>query len=354
MNELILDIHMHTRFSDGDGDHREIVAAALKTGIDAVIVTDHNIFVKNMEGYYWDKDRKTLLLVGEEIHHQDRMPQKNHLLALNTNRELATYADDPQILIDQIRKNGGLSFLAHPFDPELQLIGEDDISWVDWDVNNFTGMEIWNGFSEFKSAIKGRLSALFLAFSPHHVARQPFHETLRKWDELISSGKKVVGIGGSDAHALRLKAGPLRKVVFPYRFHFQAINTHILAPSPLTGDIVRDKEMIYQTLERGNAFIGYDLPAPTFGFRFSAQAENQVGMMGDDVKLRNGATFQIKIPEEQEVRLIKDGECIKTWEDCAFCTYIAKEPGAYRVESYIKYLGEKRGWIFSNPIYLSD
>ncbi|MHB1120566.1 MAG: hypothetical protein ACYC11_10945, partial [Bellilinea sp.] len=32
--------------------------------------------------------------------------------------------------------------------------------------------------------------------------------------------------------------------------------------------------------------------------------------------------------------------------------YITKEPGVYRVESYIRYLGKLRGWIFSNPIYL--
>ena len=33
-------------------------------------------------------------------------------------------------------------------------------------------------------------------------------------------------------------------------------------------------------------------------------------------------------------------------------THIATEPGVYRVEVWRSYLGRKRGWIFSNPIYV--
>ena len=27
------------------------------------------------------------------------------------------------------------------------------------------------------------------------------------------------------------------------------------------------------------------------------------------------------------------------------------QPGAYRVEVFVRYAGQKRGWIYSNPIY---
>ena len=30
----------------------------------------------------------------------------------------------------------------------------------------------------------------------------------------------------------------------------------------------------------------------------------------------------------------------------------ATEPGVYRVEAWKSYLGIKRGWVFSNPIYV--
>jgi hypothetical protein len=33
-------------------------------------------------------------------------------------------------------------------------------------------------------------------------------------------------------------------------------------------------------------------------------------------------------------------------------THITKEPGIYRAEVYLDYLGRHRGWIFSNPIYV--
>ena len=58
-----------------------------------------------------------LLLVGEEVHDQDRDPQKNHLLVFNANRDLSHLADDPQTLINGVNDVGGLSFIAHPRDP---------------------------------------------------------------------------------------------------------------------------------------------------------------------------------------------------------------------------------------------
>ena len=53
-------------------------------------------------------------------------------------------------------------------------------------------------------------------------------------------------------------------------------------------------------------------------------------------------------------RLLKDGQLVKTWRKREICTYIATEPGVYRVEAYRSYIGRRRGWIFSNPIYVRD
>jgi len=43
---------------------------------------------------------------------------------------------------------------------------------------------------------------------------------------------------------------------------------------------------------------------------------------------------------------------IRTWKNQMICTHITTEPGSYRLEAYRRYLGKKRGWIFSNPIYV--
>jgi predicted metal-dependent phosphoesterase TrpH len=170
MPEIIVNLHMHTRFSDGTLTHQQIAQAALKAGLDAVIVTDHNVWVNGLEKYYQDGDRTVLMLVGEEIHDQARDPQKNHLLVLGAGRELAHLAPDPQRLLDSVRKAGGWAFLAHPVDPAAPAVGEGDISWVDWDLHGIAGIELWNAFSEFKSLLKSKLHALYYAYNPNRIA----------------------------------------------------------------------------------------------------------------------------------------------------------------------------------------
>ncbi len=352
MEELILNLHMHTLYSDGHATHAEIARAALKTGLDVIIVTDHNVWVNGPEGYYKDDDKRLLLLVGEEIHDQARDPQKNHLLVFGAGRELSTWAYDPQRLLDAVRQAGALAFIAHPVDPAAPSVGETDISWVSWDVQGFTGIELWNGFSEYKARIKSKLHAIYYAFNPGRIARGPLPDALKKWDELTALGRRVVAVGGSDAHALPARLGPLRKTLFPYAFHFRSVNTHLLTPGPLSGDLFEDRRMILETLRQGHAFIGYDLPAPTRGFRFTAQGKDGMVGMGDEIACNTGVTLQIRLPRRTECRLFKDGKPAKSWRQRDTCTFITSEPGVYRVEVYVHYMGSRRGWIYSNPIYV--
>lgn len=352
MHEVVVNLHMHTRYSDGSGAHKDIAAAASKTDVDAVIVTDHNILVNGFEGYYREKRKKILLLVGEEVHDQARQPQKNHLLVFGVNREMATFADDPQNLIHQVRVAGGLSFLAHPDDPEAKAFNETDISWEDWSVQNYTGIELWNALSELKTVVPTKLHGIFYAYFPAFVAHQPLPATLARWDELLSTGKKVVAIGGSDAHAMHMSLGILHRVIFPYEFHFRAVNTHALLSGPLTGDAAQDRSLIYEALAAGHCFIGYDLPASTRGFRFTAQGRDGAVTMGDEISAKFGVTLQAILPSYAEIRLLKDGKVIQTWKNQTACTHITTEPGVYRIEAYRRYLGRRRGWIYSNPIYV--
>lgn len=352
MHEAIINLHMHTRYSDGSGLHKDIAAAALAAGVDVVIVTDHNILVDGFEGYYKDKNKKVLMLIGEEIHDQARLPQKNHLLVFGANRELATFAENPQNLINQVRDAGGICFLAHPDDPEAKAFNETDISWEDWSVQNYTGIELWNALSELKTVVPTKLHGIFYAYFPKFVAHQPIPNTLAKWDELLASGRKVVAIGGSDAHAIKIHLGPLYRVIFPYEFHFRTVNTHALLSEPLSGDTTRDRSLIYSAFAEGHCFVGYDMPAPTKGFRFTAQGRDSSATMGDEIPAKFGVTLQAKLPGNAEVHLLKDGQVVQTWKNQPSCTYITSEPGVYRIEAYRRYLGKRRGWIYSNPIYV--
>jgi len=351
MHELTINLHMHTTYSDGSGTHAELGHAALKTGVDVLIVTDHNILVEGMNDYYRDGKKRVLVLACEEVHDQGRDPQKNHLLVFNADRELAALADNPQSLIDAVRLAGGICFIAHPFDPAMPAFGETDISWVDWDVTGFTGIELWNGFSELKSVAKGKWDAVAYAYFPEFIPHGPLPEALLRWDELTARGQRVVAVGGSDAHAQHMSLGPLHKTIFPYEYHFSTINTHTLTPTPLTGDLIQDRKMIFDALGAGHCYIGYDLPAQTRGFQFSAQSKDSTSMMGDEITPTGALSLQARLPAAAEIRLVRNGKVVKTTHGDALL-HITDEPGIYRIEAYKRYLGKLRGWIFSNPVYV--
>jgi len=354
MEEIVTNLHMHTTYSDGTGSHADIAAAAIAAGLDVVFTTDHNVLVKDYTRYYQHGGRRLLMIVGEEVHDRTLNPQKNHLLVLGADRELSNFAPDPQILINQVNRNNGICFIAHPYEESMPSFDETAITWERWDLEGYTGIEIWNNLSELKTRAKSLLKTGLYAFIPELMAKGPSLDALKKWDELTRAGKRVVAVGGSDAHNLKIHKGPLRRTIFPYEFHFRSINTHLLLAEALSGDVTQDQRTLLNAFRSGHAFVGYDLPASTRGFRFTVQGRDQSGIMGDEITLNNGVTFQIRLPFANPCRLIKDGEIYKKLEGRDIYTQIINQPGVYRVESYLNFLSEERGWIFSNPIYVRD
>ncbi len=352
MHEIIVNLHTHTRYSDGTGLHRDIAAAAMRQGLDAVIVTDHNVLVKDFEGWRRGGDKRVLMLVGQEVHDQARDPQKNHLLIFGADRDLATLAEDPQALINAVREAGGICFLAHPHEPAAPLFHETDITWENWEAQGYTGLELWNHLSHLKYALTTWPRAIFNVFFPYFFTRGPDPLTLQKWDELLASGRRVAAIGGSDAHALHYRLGPLRRTIFPYDFHFRALNTHLLLDRPLGDDSRADCGLVLQALGRGRGWVGFDLLAPTRGFRFSAQGREGAAAMGEEIPLAGGVTLQVKLPAAAEISLWRNGRKVQAWKRAERCAHTVTEAGAYRVEVHRFRLGARRGWIYSNPIYV--
>ncbi len=74
--------------------------------------------------------------------------------------------------------------------------------------------------------------------------------------------------------------------------------------------------------------------------------------MGDELSSKGGVTIQIRLPKIAECTLLKDGNPVRTWHKHDLCTYITSKPGVYRVEVYIDFLGNWKGRIFSNPIFI--
>ncbi len=357
-------MHIHTRYSDGEKLHADIAMDAIAAGLDFIIITDHNTYVTGVEGYYQNERGRVLLMTGEEVHNVRRQPQASHFLAYGANKELATYAADPQSLIDETLGAGGFGFLAHPHEEDLPLIGSPDLGWHDWDIEGFSGLEIWNYMSSFKNTVarrmagmrwKNRLIALLVALrmtlNPERHIDGPDPETLALWDDFLSKGLRVAAIGNSDAHGTPMRLGPLRRVIYPYEFLFRAVNTHVLLDKPLNGDVEHDRRLLLRAIGRGNCWIGYDMAGPTRDFRFTVQGV-QNGIMGDEMPFGFGATLQVRAPVRCRIRVIRHGEVVAEVERESNLTYIPDEPGAYRVECRIPFEGRERGWIYSNPIYL--
>jgi len=343
MIELVGNMHTHTVYSDGTATHRQIAEAATRAGLDWVIVTDHNIWVKGVAGYY----DNLLLLVGEEIHDCRRVPQANHLLIYGAECELAPLAPNPQAVIDAANERGALTFLAHPVEYTSRLANEDALGWADLQVTGYTGIEIWNYMSEFKARIPTVLHALAYAYLPTAGIRGPFPAALELWDQLLAGGKRVVGIGGADAHGNTYSLGPLRRTLFPYEYLFKAVNTHVLLENPLTGDMAADPAMIFDALHNGRAWVGCDVLGSTRGFWFEARSGLESAMLGGEVSRAGAVTLEVNTPLPGDIQIVAN-ERVVARASGRTCKQLVTEAGAYRVQVY----RGGQGWIFSNPIFV--
>jgi hypothetical protein len=79
-------LYIHTTYSDGVATFDEAVDGAVCAGADFIYVTDHNVLVCDREEGY---RRGVLTLVGQEVHDDERVLQRNHLLGLGVTTDRA-------------------------------------------------------------------------------------------------------------------------------------------------------------------------------------------------------------------------------------------------------------------------
>ena len=353
MKEIKINLHIHTRYSDGSKDHMEIIRIAAHAGLDAVIFTDHNVYVDGIEGYHQFGGRQILAIMGEEIHDPNAIPQKNHLLFLGGRKNLSHLADNRIELIREIHAQDGAAFLAHPYDPPLPDFNEPDISWEDWAIKDFDGIELWNGFSELKVRTRSKVDPFFYALFPKFLPTSPPEQTVTIWDNLHKNGKRVSAIAGSDAHAITFSAGPLKRVLFPYQFHFSSINNYLKITEGLDGVFEEDKKRVISALKKGRNFLANDLVADAAGFHFVIQDQNgNQHEMGDAVDYADGLSAHILLHKKAVIKLIKDGQIVKMLTGTKTLDLPISSSGVYRVEVYRQSRGKMRAWVFSNPIYV--
>jgi hypothetical protein len=363
-----------------------MLADAKKAGVHAILLTDHFRPPRDfIDGRWRGLKEGVLFIPGSEVNGFLVYPMKSILprMGLKGKDFISTVsAGDGMIFLSHIeeRKN-------HPLD-------------------GLTGLEIYNRHYD---ARRDRTSLLALALKltdPRGVAelqqavrRYPDELFacqcdypklyLDKWDDGTRHGR-LTGIAANDCHhnqvflvkmvdAETLLLGTnveqdkqMRKVTAalrpgiremtkghkpgdvlarldtdPYVVSFRNCSTHVLAPR-------LDEPALRAALKAGHAFVAHDWMGDATGFRFTATDARgqQVALMGDQVKLAGGLKLTAKLPLPAYVRLLRSGKEIAQSDGKADFEFAVQEPGAYRLEAWLKLDGEFRPWIFANPIYV--
>lgn len=344
MHDYVGAIHIHSVFSDGSGEIPEIAVHAEESGLDFIMISDHNT-LRGLEEGYEKFYGKTLVLIGCEIN--DRKNQ-NHYLAFGINKTLSTRLPAKEY-VKKINEAGGFGFIAHPHEKRSSMKEHPPYPWTEWDCADFTGIEIWNHMSEWMEGLTEQNKFNYF-IHPLKSIIAPSAETLKVWDE-ISIKRKVVGIGGVDAHAHKVNMlGFFEVEVFPYKVLFKSVRTHILTPETLPrgeeGNVEEAKRIIYGALREGRCFVSNSYHGDASKFRFFGTGPGGEFQMGDSVPFDLNLRLWVNLPKGQgEIKLIRNGEIIGENEDFEG-GFRVREEGVYRVEVHLN----NNAWIFSNHI----
>ncbi|MCM3718868.1 CehA/McbA family metallohydrolase [Fictibacillus phosphorivorans] len=159
------DLHTHSVHSDGKFTLREKAEIATQGGLDFLALTDHNASSQN-EAYPRDVD--TLYIPGMEL-----TTNWGHLNFFGVNDPVRDFRvsdmEDLHARLSEAREKGAYISLNHPYcrNTRWRLGWDFDYDWV----------EVWNG-----------------------PWRKDNQDALDWWQDQLVSGRRLVAVGGSDAH----------------------------------------------------------------------------------------------------------------------------------------------------------
>jgi len=381
-NDYRIILHAHAEDSaHTGGTRREILDEAKLAGVSAILLSDHYRPPRDFVAESWRGLREGILfLPGSEV---------RGFLAHPT-RSIMDKMDAPTAdFIAAVRQNDGLIFLSHIEErPEHSMEG-------------LTGMEIYNRHYDAKRDAAGILSLFLRVTDPgslreleEDLASYPdalfaFHveypaEYLAKWDRETQT-RRLTGVAANDCHHNQIlivkmidettvrvgtnvdddedmrtftatlrpgiramtqgrKPGDVlaRLDLDPYHRSFRCVSTHVLAPA-LTEEAIR------KAIREGRAYVSHDWMCDPTGFQFGLVEPSL--LMGGETTFAPGLKLRASFPVPCSIRLIKDGREVLA-RDGDSIEYEPTEPGVYRVEGWLNLDGERRGWIYANPIYL--
>jgi len=344
-------MHIHTRRSDGTGTVDQIAAAAARTGLSFVILTDHGDATREPERPSYQHG--VLCIDAVEISTDD-----GHVVALGLPRSPYPLGGEARDVVDDIARLGGMSIAAHPTSAKPAL------RWRDWSVP-VDGVEWLNGDSEWRDEKFKALGRALLTYPLRRAATlaalldRP-EDALARWDRATAS-RATVGVAGSDAHArigFRGEGDPFEpRIAFHVPSYEQVFRTFSISVTGvgLTNDAAADARAVIDAIRHGHMFSTIDGLAGPAIVSFTAEARGKRAQMGDTLPEGVGATLHVEsnAPASSRIVLFRDGVDVIQWSGTRQ-QFTAPEPGVYRIEIQLENApgSPPIPWVVTNPIYL--
>lgn len=259
------EMHTHTNNSDGKASLAEVIDKAGEKGLDFLVLSDHNTTAA-----YPDipKEGSPLIIPGLEW-----TTFHGHSVAVGIKEYIdwrtAGRGDDLSLKIEEIRRQGGLFSVAHPF-----VIGDPLCTGCEWEYSNLDPayidtLEIWSGSWREGAVFNWRAIAW--------------------WNQLLEQGFRITGVAARDMH--RLNQFDLDDAANTYVRAFNCTQPEILAG-----------------LKRGDVQVSL---GPLL--LVTLRADGKEYSLGDTVPISKGKEIVLEIdcdslPEDGLLQVIADGE----------------------------------------------
>lgn len=350
-------IHVHTRYSDGGGTYNEVASIADSLGLDFIIPSDHNTLAPLTDG--WARRVGNILVIPAVEHSTDH--EAGHFLAIGDNLSLvrSRSVSSDSVYHETLRK-GNMIFLAHVFHPH--------IPWENWNIDGYTGIEIFNLDENWRHNIHlfiiNRLVASTVVYpfrddALNYIIMFPGKQ-LELFD-VLNENRKVVAIGSTDAHSKRIFPGDFKSGIPSYASIFKIVQTVIITRTPFDGRYKHDRDIVLKALRFGSSYIGFPCYGDVRGFYFTASSDSTEITCGDSLYTKKDVQLHIELPDSLNVtvQVVLNGKMIKEAVNTRTVNITVDKQGAYRVQVFrdrvmLPFFQERHfPWILSNPIYIS-
>ncbi|MGI9165888.1 MAG: CehA/McbA family metallohydrolase [Pyrinomonadaceae bacterium] len=268
------DLHTHTVHSDGDWTVAELISSARNSGLDFIVITDHNTASHHAEIDRLSKGlRQPLVLRGEEITTYGGHTNTWGLPSGTWIDFRARPGDSTRIsnMAAEVHRAGALISINHPF----ALCGGCSWSYAAA-VGDFDAIEVWNGAWD-----------------------QTDEQAVLMWDKVLQSGRRITAIASSDSHR------PANPIGNP--------TTHV-------GTKDLSQTSLLSAIRQGRIYLTSEPKRPVVTFEASPNKRHSRFGIGDEMRLSGPAPIRFFInaeaaPADATISLISNGQVVRTFSD---------------------------------------